>query len=811
VAFDQPLEGWDVGAVTDMKGMFHGATAFNQPLGAWNVQRVTHMNSLFCECRFFNQDLQSWDMRSVHSLDHMFETTASFTCIPVRWNLNLSDTLLAQRASTVFEYSFVFRILCQNQPSLSVRDFFRKAMANPQPQPFLTKGQLLHMLPRVRDQTTVGYFGHVEQWDVSQVTDFSHLMSLAGVTSWFNYNLSHWRMTNSNVLRLDSMFAGCEVYDQPFARTFLQCTLRLDSMFERCPAFNSPVRLGNVLTVSTMEHMFAHCPRFNAPVIIQVIRPTLPCATGMFYHCVQMKQRVDLMNVTHIDLATSMFEGCEQFNLPFPLTNIRLTRAARLMYGCRSFNQPVLVDAHAFVAATDYQDMFSGCVALQHPLVFSNAPADLAAPHFDQCPAPVQWMTPAPEEDADVEENAQDVFRDLTHTSMQRRFDLDASGGLVRLPWRIYFERWNQFTVPILVIPRGTLLFTGRRQVAQSAAQSMLHLWKLFGHTSCDAAARNLDEGLLTYFFPIPYMNEVITDTFQTMDMVETTDDFRLLCLVRPSSLTRTQRLDARMHPLLQSCPTRHYDLCLSRECMRALGLQGYLAIATQDSITNHIQTLVEHIGLLLQACAIASNANGSSTLLGVPEIALLSPMCIQDIEHLPDQCQAASRGRPLPYPVPFRSVHQFVAPDTAQLINAVHADLQTNPRWSDLIGASRQAPCMLFVNKQTTTLPPDLYESIDHVFTPRDYNLTISYHNRDPRVVVAIQQGGSLMNRTRQRLRGGAVVAHPPVNITATRGHAVKKPRNTDAAEWVVRVVGGCMPVVLHRAPSKRPPTHKH
>ena len=41
--FDEDIDAWDVGQVTDMSGMFEGATVFNQPLATWDVSNVTNM------------------------------------------------------------------------------------------------------------------------------------------------------------------------------------------------------------------------------------------------------------------------------------------------------------------------------------------------------------------------------------------------------------------------------------------------------------------------------------------------------------------------------------------------------------------------------------------------------------------------------------------------------------------------------------------------------------------------------------------------------------------------------------------------
>ena len=44
-AFNQPLEQWSVGRVTDMGKIFYQASEFNQPLNQWDVGRVT---TLYC-------------------------------------------------------------------------------------------------------------------------------------------------------------------------------------------------------------------------------------------------------------------------------------------------------------------------------------------------------------------------------------------------------------------------------------------------------------------------------------------------------------------------------------------------------------------------------------------------------------------------------------------------------------------------------------------------------------------------------------------------------------------------------------------
>ena len=47
--------------VTNMYKMFYGALAFNQPLDQWDISNVTDMSYIFEGAVNFNQSLKSWD------------------------------------------------------------------------------------------------------------------------------------------------------------------------------------------------------------------------------------------------------------------------------------------------------------------------------------------------------------------------------------------------------------------------------------------------------------------------------------------------------------------------------------------------------------------------------------------------------------------------------------------------------------------------------------------------------------------------------------------------------------------------------
>ena len=66
-SFNQPINSWNVGNVTNMYSMFDGATLFNQPLNLWNTSKVTEMRTMFYGAISFNQNISSWPVNSVLS------------------------------------------------------------------------------------------------------------------------------------------------------------------------------------------------------------------------------------------------------------------------------------------------------------------------------------------------------------------------------------------------------------------------------------------------------------------------------------------------------------------------------------------------------------------------------------------------------------------------------------------------------------------------------------------------------------------------------------------------------------------------
>lgn len=83
---------WNTATVTNMFGLFYGATVFNQPIGNWNTAAVTNMVYMFQNATSFNQPIGNWTLNSGVDLTFMLNN-CGMAC------LNYSATLIGWAAN----------------------------------------------------------------------------------------------------------------------------------------------------------------------------------------------------------------------------------------------------------------------------------------------------------------------------------------------------------------------------------------------------------------------------------------------------------------------------------------------------------------------------------------------------------------------------------------------------------------------------------------------------------------------------------------------------------------------------------------
>lgn len=191
------MNAWNVSGVTNMKGMFDGASSFNQPIGNWDVSRVTDMEYMFDGASSFNQPIVNWDVSNVTIMEDMFHGASSFNQPIGNWNVSGVTTM-----EGMFYWSSSF-----NQP--------------------------------------------IGSWNVSEVTSMAFMFDEA---SSFNQTLGDWDV--SSVTKMYYMFAEATSFNQPIGNWNVSSVIGMYYMFLDATSFNHPVGSWNVSSVTDMYNMF---------------------------------------------------------------------------------------------------------------------------------------------------------------------------------------------------------------------------------------------------------------------------------------------------------------------------------------------------------------------------------------------------------------------------------------------------------------------------------------------------------------------------------------------------------------------------
>ena len=87
-SFNGDLSNWDVSHVTNMASLFYDASSFNGDISNWNVSHVRDMSYMFARASSFNGDISNWDVSHVTRMDDMFEDASSFNGDISNWNVS---------------------------------------------------------------------------------------------------------------------------------------------------------------------------------------------------------------------------------------------------------------------------------------------------------------------------------------------------------------------------------------------------------------------------------------------------------------------------------------------------------------------------------------------------------------------------------------------------------------------------------------------------------------------------------------------------------------------------------------------------
>jgi surface protein len=205
-SFNGDVSGWDTGLVSDMSYMFSGASSFNGDVSGWDTSAVTDMSYMFSYASSFNQSLNSWDTGSVTSMRRMFHGASAFN-----QNLNSWDTGLVTSMKGMFDGASSFNGDVSGWDTglvTSMSEMFYGASSFNGDVSGWDTGSVLTDKSYMFYRATA-FNGDVSGWDTGLVTNMEGMFGLA---SSFNGDVSGW--DTGLVTSMRAMFAGASSFDQ---------------------------------------------------------------------------------------------------------------------------------------------------------------------------------------------------------------------------------------------------------------------------------------------------------------------------------------------------------------------------------------------------------------------------------------------------------------------------------------------------------------------------------------------------------------------------------------------------------------------
>ena len=179
-------------------------------------------------------------------------------------------------------------------------------------------------------------YGHISEWDVSNVTNMSNLFSRC---SEFNEDLSKWETTK--VKNFSGMFQRAELFNQDINCWDVSNATKMVNVFEGAISFNQPLNKWNVSNVKSMENMFSDAESFNQDIRNWNVS-NVTNMKGLFGGAESFNQDIRNWNVANVTNMWAMFSGAISFNQPLNKWDVSKVKTMQAMFAnAKSFNQDI--------------------------------------------------------------------------------------------------------------------------------------------------------------------------------------------------------------------------------------------------------------------------------------------------------------------------------------------------------------------------------------------------------------------------------------------------------------------------------------
>jgi trimeric autotransporter adhesin len=177
---------------------------------------------------------------------------------------------------------------------------------------------------------------HINDWDMSSVTDMSYLFLGAKI---FSQNLSKWDV--SSVSNMFCMFNDANAFNQDIGDWDVSSVTDMTNIFSKAYAFNQDIGDWNVSSVSTMYGMFYEAFAFNQDIGDWNVS-SVSIMTNMFFNADAFNQNISSWDVSSVIDMDNMFRMANIFNQDVGDWDVSsVSTMLGMFYATTTFNQDI--------------------------------------------------------------------------------------------------------------------------------------------------------------------------------------------------------------------------------------------------------------------------------------------------------------------------------------------------------------------------------------------------------------------------------------------------------------------------------------
>ena len=243
-SFNCDISSWDVSKVTDFSLMFNTASKFNQPLNSWVLKTTgtVNMASMFISATIFNQSLSSWNTVAVTNMSSMFKNATAFN-----QDISSFNTAAVTLMNSMFDSATNFNngLASGVAGTLSLNTAAVTAMAN------MFYG-------------ANAFNCNVGSWNVSACTNFNAMFQvMSNFNNGGSTDINNWSIKTTGTVTMQGMFQMSNAFNQPIGSWNTVAVTTMSLMFYLAPVFNQPLNSWNTTNVTNMGGMFSSATAFN--------------------------------------------------------------------------------------------------------------------------------------------------------------------------------------------------------------------------------------------------------------------------------------------------------------------------------------------------------------------------------------------------------------------------------------------------------------------------------------------------------------------------------------------------------------------